>query len=132
VIPKISLVAFEERYNSFIFVAIPNQRGRYLRTDKSVALVACPICEAAIGEPCRSRYGDGYSCTTHCDRRTKAQLQGHRGAISGDIEESALDIELIGLLKEARTTLSAVSWMSPGSKLVERIDAAIAKPRNAQ
>jgi hypothetical protein len=132
VIPKISLVAFEERYNSFIFVAIPNQRGRYLRTDKSVALVACPICESAIGEPCRSRYGDGYSCTTHAVRRTKAQRQGQRGAISGDVEESTLDIELIDLLKEARTTLAAAEWMNPGSKLVERIDAAISKPRSAQ
>jgi len=84
-IPKISLVAFEDRDQPFIFVGIPNQRGRYLRTDKSVALVPCAQCDALVGEPCRSRYGDGYSGTTHVARRSAAQLNGFRGTVVGDI-----------------------------------------------
>ena len=67
--PKIHLVAFEDRSQEFIFVAVPDERGRYLRTDRSVAFVACPHCKATVGEPCRSSSGDGYSGTTHFVRR---------------------------------------------------------------
>lgn len=69
--PAIRLVAWEERGNSAVFVAIPNERGRYLRTDHSVVLVDCPQCKAAKGEPCISR--QGYGGGTHSVRRTKAQ-----------------------------------------------------------
>jgi hypothetical protein len=76
--PRIALVAHEDRAGQFIFVAIPDQRGRYLRTDKSVALVPCPQCEAATGEPCYSPGGDGWSATTHHRRRSMARtLFGH-------------------------------------------------------
>ena len=69
--PAIRLVAWEDRGNNCVFVAIPNERGRYLRTDHSVVLVECPACKAAKGEPCISR--QGYGGGTHAVRRTKAQ-----------------------------------------------------------
>ena len=72
VTPRISLVAFEDRNPHFIFVAVPDERGRYLRTDRSVALVACPQCQAIAGQPCRSAGGDGYSALTHHRRRSAA------------------------------------------------------------
>lgn len=73
VTPRISLVAFEDRNPQFIFVAVPNERGRYLRTDRSVAQVACPQCRAIAGEPCKTGSGDGYSSTTHHVRRSGAR-----------------------------------------------------------
>lgn len=67
--PSIKLVAWADRDPNFIFVAVPDQRGRYLRTDRSVAFVACPNCKSIVGEPCRSTHGDGYGGTTHFARR---------------------------------------------------------------
>lgn len=73
VTPRVSLVAFEDRANRFIFVAIPDQRGRYLRTDRSVALVECPQCGAMVGEPCHGHTGDKWSSVTHVRRRNRAK-----------------------------------------------------------
>lgn len=72
VTPRVSLVAFEARTPGLIFVAVPNQRGRYVRTDKSVALVECSLCEAMVGEPCRHRQ-NGYGGGTHAVRRSLAR-----------------------------------------------------------
>jgi ssDNA-binding Zn-finger/Zn-ribbon topoisomerase 1 len=69
--PKIHLTAFKDRTGGFIFVGVPDERGRYLRTDKSVALVACPQCHAIKGEPCKSRHG--YMGGTHAVRRSAAK-----------------------------------------------------------
>lgn len=71
VTPNIRLVAWEDRGNSCVFVAVPNERGRYLRTDHSVVIVGCPACNTARGEPCISR--QGYGGGTHAVRRTAAQ-----------------------------------------------------------
>jgi hypothetical protein len=68
----ISLVAYEDRIGKFIFVLVPNQRGRYLRTDRSVITVACPHCKSIIGEPCTST--QGYGGQTHHVRRLQAKL----------------------------------------------------------
>jgi len=75
--PRIALVAWEERTpGDNVFVAVPNERGRYVRTDRSVALVPCPVCGATVGEPClrhgtpgtaSAKYGGG----THYARRAK-------------------------------------------------------------
>lgn len=73
VTPRISLVAWEDRAGQFIFVAIPDSRGRYVRTDKSVALVGCTHCGAVVGEPCKSKNGDGYGGGTHVVRRMAAR-----------------------------------------------------------
>lgn len=87
VTPRIHLVAYEDRPGAFIFVAVPNERGRYLRTDKSVALVACPVCGAMVGEPCGDGRAseDGYSATTHHRRRSLALARFGRGAVVGDV-----------------------------------------------
>lgn len=66
--PAIKLVAWEDRDPHFIFVGVPDERGRYLRTDTSVALVACPRCHSVAGEPCKG--SQGYGGVTHTDRRT--------------------------------------------------------------
>lgn len=81
--PRISMVAYECRHPGFIFVAVPNERGRYIRTDYSVANVACPQCGAAIGEPCLSRGKPGhtdakYGGGTHVARR-RVNCRGARG-----------------------------------------------------
>lgn len=84
VTPRIAMVAYSDRDPFFIFVAVPNERGRYLRTDSSVAMVACPLCKAQIGEPCLSRGDPGsvsakYGSTTHWVRR-KSVYRGSRAA----------------------------------------------------
>jgi hypothetical protein len=83
VTPRISLVAYEERVGGFVFVAVPNERGRYVRTDKSVVLVECPMCHASVGEPCtlRASTPDGYTAGTHANRRDRAKVKffGVRG-----------------------------------------------------
>ena len=70
VTPSIKLVSYEDRVGGFIFVAVPDERGRYIRTDRSVALVACPMCRSIRGEPCK--LSQGYSGSTHALRRTAA------------------------------------------------------------
>jgi hypothetical protein len=73
VTPRIQLVAFEERGPShFIFVAIPDQRNRYLRTDRSVALVGCPLCKVPAGVPCLGAWNK-YHGGTHHLRRSAAK-----------------------------------------------------------
>ncbi len=72
---SISLVAFETRKHSYVFVKDPSLRGRYLRTDKSVLVSECPACNAFKGEPCFTlRQGlKVYSSTTHYVRRRAAR-----------------------------------------------------------
>lgn len=77
--PKISLVAFEDRQGNFIFVSVPDQRGRYVRTDPCVALVACPACGSSIGEPCKANHNIGYTGSTHADRRILTDGRRRRG-----------------------------------------------------
>lgn len=85
---RVSLTAFEDRAGLFIFVAVPNEPGRYLRTDRSVALVACPMCKAMAGEPCK---GDsGYHGATHAVRRSSARHRfGRRAGGVDDVVEPA-------------------------------------------
>lgn len=73
--PAISLVAWEDRKADQVFVAIPDERGRYLRTDRSVAFVDCPSCGSAAGEPCKNRLGR-YNGGTHYQRRHRASKAG--------------------------------------------------------
>lgn len=70
--PIISMVAFEDRTAGFIFVRIPNEFGRYLRTHPCVAHVPCSRCDATIGEPCKSwgKNPGNYHGATHADRRS--------------------------------------------------------------
>ena len=65
-----------------VLVRVPNERGRWVLTDRSVAEVPCPLCQAVTGEPCHNgkagrllRYSQG----THVKRRDLAQRQLGRG-----------------------------------------------------
>lgn len=86
VTPTIKLVAFEDRVGGFVFVAVPDERGRYVRTDRSVALVACPLCKAIRGEPCK--LSQGYGSGTHAARRTAA---GKYKGQQDDVIQSPVD-----------------------------------------
>jgi len=76
--PIISLIAFDDRSAKFIFVRVPNEFGRYLRTHPCVALVPCPYreCGATIGEPCKHK--SGYVAGTHALRRMLCKRNPHR------------------------------------------------------
>jgi hypothetical protein len=77
VTPSIKLVAYEDRQAGFVFVAVPDERGRYMRTDKSVPTTPCSLCGAIAGEPC-FRLIDGaksYSASTHAVRRLDAKTR---------------------------------------------------------
>lgn len=103
--PSIKLVAFEDRVGGFIFVAIPDERGRYVRTDRSVALVACPLCKSIRGEPCKTGHKhEGYGGTTHAARRTAAGK--YRGRQADVVESPVTSTPILGgaveLLAEPR------------------------------
>lgn len=84
--PRIVLVAWEERVpGNFIFVAVPNERGRYVRTDRSVALTACPVCNSIPGEPCKTLDEDVYVGITHYRRRKACNKQHGRRAVADDV-----------------------------------------------
>jgi hypothetical protein len=67
-ITRISLIAMETRDASRVFVRVPNEPGRWLLTDKCVALVPCEVCGAIAGEPCINRH-KRYTIGTHFARR---------------------------------------------------------------
>lgn len=71
VTPRISLVAYADRDPDKVFVAIPNERARYVRTERCVVEVWCPACKSAIGEPCRNK--TGYTAGVHYKRRDLAR-----------------------------------------------------------
>lgn len=68
-----------------VFVRVPNERGRWVLTDRCVVEVTCPICGALKGVPCWRTYtpargelharrdGRYYWAGTHCDRRRRYQ-----------------------------------------------------------
>lgn len=72
------------------FVRVPNERGRWMLTDRCVVEVDCPHCKAVAGEPCRQvqtswRRMDQphdpirYGISVHVARkRAWAQQTGHR------------------------------------------------------
>jgi hypothetical protein len=80
----IKRVAFEDRNGNFIFVRVPEEYGRYVRTSWAVAIAPC-ACGAKVGEPCfsggirsgsRKRTG-----SSHADRHVAAhQILSDTGA----------------------------------------------------
>jgi hypothetical protein len=83
VIQLAPIVAYEDRQGAFIFVAVPGQRGRYLRTDRSVILAACSRCGSKVGEPCTGPHG--YGGSTHVVRRAAADRLVPRGYRAADL-----------------------------------------------
>lgn len=78
VTPKISLIAFEARNPSKAFVQVPNERARWVLTDRCVVEVPCSHCKATVGEPCKRSGGDGYGVDTHYVRRHAWQAKATR------------------------------------------------------
>ena len=92
-LPKLSLVVWEARLTGpakYIFVAVPNERGRYVRTDVCVAFVGCEYCGVTVGEPCHNR-GDWtrYHSMTHVSRREDYNLRRKQGEFSGAVMDVA-------------------------------------------
>lgn len=71
--PVIKLLAYEDRDPHWVFVAVPDERARYVRTERCVVEVWCPQCQAARGEPCKNR--QGYGAGVHYTRRDLARQQ---------------------------------------------------------
>lgn len=94
-LPSIKLVAWESRDPNRVFVAIPNERGRYLYTHRSVVLVACPYCKATVGEPCKNR--GHYNAGVHY-HRPKA-LRG-RWPLADRVDDKLFDEDKQGKLFE--------------------------------
>ena len=69
--PQVKLIAYESANPDFVFVAVPNEKGRWIRAERCVVEVCCPVCNAAIGEPCISGFGN-YWVSTHWRRRQDA------------------------------------------------------------
>lgn len=57
-----------------IFVAVPGERGRYVRTNTAVLTAGCPFCGAEAGWPCVNRKGRAYSYP-HAGRRQNAKVE---------------------------------------------------------
>lgn len=71
--PSISLVAYEAR-DGRVFVKVPDERARWILTDRCVVEVHCPQCRSVRGEPCRGVH-DRYGSQTHYARRTLWQKE---------------------------------------------------------
>lgn len=91
VTPAINLIAYTCTPEK-VFVKVPNERGRWMLTDRCVVEVACTHCGAARGEPCFRHFGIGqrgipsewmeqrrYGVGTHHVRRTDYQRQAGHG-----------------------------------------------------
>lgn len=65
------VVAYEDRQGGFIFVRVPNEYGRYVRTSRVVAMADCPACGSLFGVPCVGQY-DRYTGSIHADRMREA------------------------------------------------------------
>ena len=102
VTPSIKLVGYEDRVGGFVFVAVPDERGRYVRTDRSVALVPCPLCRSIKGEPCK--LSQGYSGGTHAARRTAAgKYKGRQDdVIHSPVDRTPILDGALALLAEPR------------------------------
>lgn len=78
-------IAYLDRQGHFIFVKVPDEYGRYVRTRALVAYAACPACGSIEGVPCVGQYGR-YTGSIHADRMNAAnKLQRNFGLTSEDI-----------------------------------------------
>lgn len=74
----ISVVAYCALPPNSIFIRVPNERGRWMITERCVAEVGCPLCHVEVGEPCISRPGN-YTVGVHVWRRNLWQSKGKPG-----------------------------------------------------
>lgn len=89
----ISLLAYSATPDK-VFVRVPNERGRWVLTDRCVIEVECSSCKAEKGEPCFRSYGPFdpkhrlYWSGTHYGRRTDWQTLKRRQPELGDVRRS--------------------------------------------
>jgi len=86
VTPQISLVAYESRDGRRVFVKVPDERGRYMLTDRCVVEVSCPNCRSAIGEPCKGLQ-KSYSVDTCYLRRRAYNFKRKGWAIPPPVDQ---------------------------------------------
>ncbi len=76
---RIGLVAYCALPPHLVFVRVPNERGRWLITDRCVVDVDCPVCGSQVGEPCHNRKAiRRYGTSTHADRRARGTYRWRR------------------------------------------------------
>lgn len=76
---QISVIAYECLPGA-VFVRVPNERGRWLMTDRCVVEVDCVVCGALCGEPCHNNKQGAlrhYNVGTHARRRDHGVMR-HR------------------------------------------------------
>lgn len=105
-----------------VFVRVPNERGRWMLTDRCVVEVDCPYCKAVAGEPCRSKWkrvrgpGPGfgqwesappseihYVAGVHTDRREQCKKETGFRAYKSRLPPHKLRLSAADLI-EAQTT----------------------------
>lgn len=80
----IGLVAYgiDGPHPSLVFVRVPTERGRWVLTDRCVVEVACRLCGAVVGEPCRRSWKHNrvlqHGAGTHWHRRDDWQQIKHK------------------------------------------------------
>jgi len=75
-----------------VFVPDPAMHGRYIKTDGSVLLLACPHCKAALGEPCRGARGE-HTGMTHTIRRLEAKAQKREARAVSQRKRDTVDMK---------------------------------------
>ena len=95
------VTCFEDRQGHFIFVKVPGEYGRYVRTLWPVALVDCPACGSKAGVPCVGQY-KRYAGSAHVNRINAAEEVlrkfgiNVRSAVCSDGEHPILRDDVVG------------------------------------
>lgn len=74
----VSLVAYCALPPNQVFLRVPNERGRWLITERCAVEVDCDFCGVSAGEPCVSRSGH-YGVGVHIWRRETWRQRGKPG-----------------------------------------------------
>lgn len=72
------VAAMESRKPDKVFVRVPNERGRWVYTDRCVVEVPCSLCKSIVGEPCKGQ-SNNYIAGTHYVRRYAWKRIGTKG-----------------------------------------------------
>lgn len=102
-----------------VMVRVPNERGRWVLTDRSVAEVPCSQCGSVKGEPCANRRGGGvrYWAGTHWTRRQDAGTARGRGRPNAAFPRHKLRVtaeELAEAQQEPPPDTCAHDWVTDG------------------
>jgi len=119
----IAYIAYEDRDPDWIFVEVPNRKGRYLRTDKSILVRDCPVCKAYKGEPCfsKSSMENFYIGQSHAARRrlSKTQLALVKANDLNTFNVDTTKVEQLGWITTETYIKLKNNFSTPGSVLTE-------------